>query len=42
MNDFVAAFAPFVYGFAVGYLAYPVWNILKKIWTEAKKAQKEW
>ena len=42
MSEFLEALAPFVYGFAVGYFAYPVWNIVKKIWSEARKAQKEW
>jgi hypothetical protein len=42
MNDFVAAVGPFVYGFALGYFAFPIWEILKKIWSEAKKAREEW
>jgi hypothetical protein len=42
MREFVEVLGPFVYGFAVGYFAYPVWNILKKIWAEAKQARKEW
>lgn len=32
----------FVIGFAAGYVWNPVWNLLKKIWSEAKQAQKEW
>ena len=31
-----------IYGAAFGYLWHPVWKILKKIWTEAKKAREEW
>lgn len=42
MKEFVDALGPFVYGFAVGYFAYPMWAILKKIWSEAKKAREEW
>ena len=42
MNDFFAAVGPFVYGFVIGYFAYPIWELLKKIWSEAKKAREEW
>jgi hypothetical protein len=42
MREFVDALAPLVYGFVIGYFAYPIWNIMKKIWSEAKKARKEW
>ena len=42
MNDFLNALGPFVYGFALGYFAFPIWELLKKIWSEAKKSQKEW
>ena len=42
MKEFVDALAPFVYGFAVGYFAHPLWQIAKKIWSEAKQARKEW
>jgi hypothetical protein len=42
MRDFLQAIEPFVYGFAVGYFAYPAWTIAKKIWFEAKKAREEW
>ena len=42
MIEFLKVLEPFVYGFAVGYFAYPAWNILKKVWSEAKRAQKEW
>jgi hypothetical protein len=31
-----------VLGFALGYVWNPLWSILKKIWTEAKKAREEW
>jgi hypothetical protein len=42
MNEFFAALGPFVYGFVIGYFAFPIWELLKKIWSEAKKARKEW
>jgi hypothetical protein len=42
MNDFFAAVGPFVYGFVLGYFAFPIWELLKKIWSEAKKAREEW
>ena len=42
MSELLKALEPFVYGFAVGYFAYPAWTIVKKIWSEARKAQKEW
>ena len=29
-------------GFAMGYLWHPIWTLLKKIWSEAKKAREEW
>jgi hypothetical protein len=32
----------FVLGAVVGYFGQPVWNILKKIWYEAKVARNEW
>ena len=35
-------FSYFVLGFAAGYIWHPVWIIVKKIWSEAKKAQQEW
>lgn len=42
MNDFFEALGPFLWGVAIGYFAYPVWGIFKKIWYEAKVAQNEW
>ena len=33
---------PFLWGLVVGYFAYPVWNIAKKIYSEAKIASEEW
>lgn len=42
MREFVDALGPFVYGFVVGYFAFPLWELLKKIWSEAKKAREEW
>jgi hypothetical protein len=32
----------FVVGAAVGYFGQPVWNLLKKIYHEAKVARHEW
>lgn len=32
----------FIYGAAVGYFWHPIWNIIKKIWHEAKVAKNEW
>jgi hypothetical protein len=42
MNNFLNALGPFVYGFVLGYFAFPLWELLKKIWSEAKKAREEW
>ena len=42
MIEFMDLITPFVYGFMVGWLWYPIWQILKKIWSEAKKAQRDW
>ena len=42
MNDFLQALGPFVWGFALGYFWYPLWELSKKIVSEAKKAKKEW
>jgi hypothetical protein len=32
----------FAWGFVAGYFAYPLWVIVKKIVSEAKKAKDEW
>ena len=42
MKEFVDFVEPFIYGLAVGYIWNPIWQVLKKIWSEAKKARKEW
>lgn len=42
MTEFMQALGPFAWGFAVGYLWYPLWDLGKKIWSEAKKAKEEW
>ena len=42
MNDFLQAIGPFVWGFVVGYFWYPLWELGKKIFTEALKAKQEW
>lgn len=34
--------SPFIWGFLIGYLWFPVYKILKKIWYEVKLAQQEW
>jgi hypothetical protein len=33
---------PFIYGILVGYLWFPVWQLLKKIYHEAKYARDNW
>ena len=33
---------PFAWGLVIGYFWNPVWQILKKIWREAKLAKEEW
>jgi hypothetical protein len=40
--DFINSIGPFAWGFGLGYLWHPVWQILKKIWHEAKLARTEW
>lgn len=42
MSAFLDAIGPFAYGFVLGYLWHPVWTIIKKIVSEAKKAKEEW
>jgi hypothetical protein len=42
MTDFLNALGPFVYGFVLGYFWHPIWELSKKIWSEAKKAREEW
>jgi len=42
MTEFLNALGPFLYGFAFGYFAYPLWKLGKMIVSEAKKARKEW
>jgi hypothetical protein len=42
MQDFLNALNWFVVGAAVGYAWHPVWEIAKKIFTEALKARQEW
>jgi hypothetical protein len=32
----------FAWGLAIGYCWHPIWNILKKIYVEAKKAKEQW
>jgi hypothetical protein len=40
--DFINSIGPFAYGFVLGFFWHPVWQILKKIWHEAKLARTEW
>jgi hypothetical protein len=42
MSEFVDALSPFIYGFAVGYFWYPLWQLGKKIVSEARKAKEQW
>ena len=42
MNDFLQALGPFVYGLVIGYFWHPIWELGKKIVSEAQKARKEW
>lgn len=42
MTEFMQALGPFAWGFVVGYFWYPLWELGKKIWAEAKKAKEEW
>ena len=42
MTEFMQALGPFIYGFVVGYFWYPLWELGKKIVSEAKKAREEW
>jgi hypothetical protein len=42
MQDFLSALNWFVAGAAVGYCWHPIWEIAKKIFTEALKARQEW
>jgi hypothetical protein len=42
MSELMQSLGPFIYGFVAGYFWHPIWEILKKIWSEAKQARKEW
>jgi hypothetical protein len=42
MNDILNAVGPFAWGFVMGFFWYPIWAILKKIWSEAKLTREEW
>jgi hypothetical protein len=42
MNELLQALEPFVYGFVLGYFWHPIWNLCKKIVSEARKAKHEW
>jgi len=42
VTEFFNAVGPFAWGFAVGYFWYPLWELGKKIVSEARKAKEEW
>jgi len=42
MQDFLNALNWFALGAVVGYFWYPLWELGKKIFTEALKARQEW
>jgi len=42
MTEFKAFIEPFAWGLVVGYFLYPLWEIAKKVYSEAKKAKEEW
>jgi hypothetical protein len=42
MTDFLHALNWFAWGAVVGYFWYPLWELGKKIVSEAQKARKEW
>jgi hypothetical protein len=42
MSAFLDALGPFAWGFAFGYFWYPLWQLGKKIVSEAKKAKEQW
>jgi len=42
MSEFLDVFAQFIYGFVFGYFAYPLWQVGKKIVSEARKAKEQW
>jgi len=42
MTEFLNSTVPYIYGFMAGWIWYSLWQALKKIYSEAKKAQKEW
>ena len=42
MQDFLSALNWFAIGAAVGYVWYPLWDLGKKVVSEAQKARKEW
>lgn len=42
MSQFLNDVSYMIFGAFLGWMWRPVWDIGKKIWSEAKKAQKEW
>lgn len=42
MTEFLNAVGPFAYGFLLGYFWYPIYNLCKKIYAEAKLAREQW
>ena len=42
MSEFLNALGTFSCGFVLGYFWYPMWELGKKIVSEAKKAKEQW
>ena len=42
MSEFLNALGTFACGFVLGYFWYPMWELGKKIVSEAKKAKEQW
>lgn len=42
MNEFLDALGPFAWGFTAGFFWYPLWQLGKKIISEARKAKEQW
>lgn len=42
MEQFLNDLSYFIMGSFLGYVWNPLWALIKKIYSEAKKAQKEW
>jgi hypothetical protein len=42
MSAFLDALGPFAWGFVAGFFWYPLWQLGKKIISEARKAKEQW